>query len=436
MKLPNGNPNAGKRKYILLKLADFSKRHIAVFAVVFGAIGGIFLLNNSSAVLEAPSIYLTPDTKQLEAGESFSVQLRANSGETGVNAAGGSFTYPTDKLEFVSIDGTGSGFAIEAPSAEANGTVTVGRGNITAVKGDLLIATVNFKVKAGAEGTGALAFVTTGTELWDATTNLNLIDTLDRTSGTALTFGDGGGEPTPPTPPEPPTPPTPPGGPVDPSEAKMYITPATRTVTPNSEFALDIHTSTGTTTVNAVQAVLSYPADKLDFVRIDGTGSAFEIEAPSSGGSGKVTVARGNITPVSGDKLLAKVVFKAKSGTGAATLQLIEGTQILDAVNNQDVITALAEEVAGANITIQSSSTPPPQPPTPPTPPGTPPTPPPSPPGPGPKSGDLNGDGDINFEDLSRLLLKWGTTDTEADLNSDGKVNIYDLSILLTNYGS
>ena len=48
----------------------------------------------------------------------------------------------------------------------------------------------------------------------------------------------------------------------------------------------------------------------------------------------------------------------------------------------------------------------------------------------------LNNDGHVNFEDLSFLLLKWGSDDEEADLNHDGKVNIYDLSKLLTNYGS
>lgn len=49
-------------------------------------------------------------------------------------------------------------------------------------------------------------------------------------------------------------------------------------------------------------------------------------------------------------------------------------------------------------------------------------------------AGDLNGDGTVGITDLSILLSKWGTGDTQADLNKDGTVSITDLSILLTGW--
>ncbi|MDD5615771.1 MAG: hypothetical protein PHH85_06165 [Candidatus Methanoperedens sp.] len=65
--------------------------------------------------------------------------------------------------------------------------------------------------------------------------------------------------------------------------------------------------------------------------------------------------------------------------------------------------------------------------------------------GPGPQPGtctlpngktvDLNGDGTVDIGDASKLILKWGTSDSAADLNSDGIVDIGDASKLILNWG-
>ncbi|HSW80135.1 MAG TPA: glycosyl hydrolase [Candidatus Saccharimonadales bacterium] len=53
------------------------------------------------------------------------------------------------------------------------------------------------------------------------------------------------------------------------------------------------------------------------------------------------------------------------------------------------------------------------------------------------KTGDLNLDGQINIDDLSRLLSDWGATNNSvSDLNHNNNVTITDLSILLTNWGT
>lgn len=49
---------------------------------------------------------------------------------------------------------------------------------------------------------------------------------------------------------------------------------------------------------------------------------------------------------------------------------------------------------------------------------------------------DINNSGIVDVFDLSMLLSKWGTTDTQTDINDDGIVNSFDLSILLANWGA
>ena len=52
-------------------------------------------------------------------------------------------------------------------------------------------------------------------------------------------------------------------------------------------------------------------------------------------------------------------------------------------------------------------------------------------------SADINGDGQVNIQDLSLLLINFGKTGSglKGDLNGDGKVTIQDLSLLLISFG-
>lgn len=52
------------------------------------------------------------------------------------------------------------------------------------------------------------------------------------------------------------------------------------------------------------------------------------------------------------------------------------------------------------------------------------------------KGGDVDGNGCIDFDDLSSLLLKYGMSEEEADINGDGVINFDDLSKLLLNYAA
>ena len=49
-------------------------------------------------------------------------------------------------------------------------------------------------------------------------------------------------------------------------------------------------------------------------------------------------------------------------------------------------------------------------------------------------TGDLNGDGVVDVEDLVALLLAWGSDDPSADLDGNGSVGVEDLVILILNW--
>ncbi|MCE2881421.1 MAG: hypothetical protein LW636_03530, partial [Planctomycetaceae bacterium] len=53
-----------------------------------------------------------------------------------------------------------------------------------------------------------------------------------------------------------------------------------------------------------------------------------------------------------------------------------------------------------------------------------------------PCAGDLTGNFIVNAEDMSALLVAWGTADPNADLNGDGLVNAADLTALLVGWGA
>jgi hypothetical protein len=123
----------------------------------------------------APTIYFNPPSQGFSVGSNVTIDIRENSGSAGVNAVQANFSYPTDKLTFVSADGSGSGFTTEAQSTGANGQVSLARGVIGSLTGDQLIAKVTFKVNIA--GVANLTYVN-GTSLVSSSTNQNIIGSL------------------------------------------------------------------------------------------------------------------------------------------------------------------------------------------------------------------------------------------------------------------
>ena len=56
-----------------------------------------------------------------------------------------------------------------------------------------------------------------------------------------------------------------------------------------------------------------------------------------------------------------------------------------------------------------------------------------------PKTGDVNGDGTVNIDDLVAVITGWGACadpqNCPADVNGSGAVNIDDLVLVITNWG-
>lgn len=104
------------------------------------------------------------------------------------------------------------------------------------------------------------------------------------------------------------------------SAASMYITPAARSIAQSTIIAMNVRMNGGGASVNAVQANIAYPTDKLQYINTFYSGSAFEIQAESTWGGGVVRIARGTLNPISGDALIAVVSFKVLASSGSASL--------------------------------------------------------------------------------------------------------------------
>ncbi|MDF2460794.1 MAG: glycoside hydrolase family 48 [Candidatus Saccharibacteria bacterium] len=118
----------------------------------------------------------------------------------------------------------------------------------------------------------------------------------------------------------------------------LYLTPANAVVANTATFTVQVRESSGTDPVNAVQANLTYDATKLDFVSISDTGSAFATAAEGTGGAGVVKIARGNVTAVTGDQLVATVTFRSKISSGTAAVDFSVGSALVRSTDNVDIL--------------------------------------------------------------------------------------------------
>jgi hypothetical protein len=168
------------------RVSSFSQKQLLVFAAVFGLIGG-YMLFKALAAPAAPTIYLTPDTRTLASGTTFTVDVREDSGGSSVNAVQANLSYPSNLLDFVSINTTNSAFTTEAetcPGPDCTitaGSIRIARGTTSSLTGDRLLATITFRSKTTG-GTANVVF-TNGTALVSSSSNQNLLSSLSATGG-------------------------------------------------------------------------------------------------------------------------------------------------------------------------------------------------------------------------------------------------------------
>ena len=118
----------------------------------------------------------------------------------------------------------------------------------------------------------------------------------------------------------------------------LMLQPSSQKVSLSSPLSVRIWANTGNHKVNAVQANLSYPIDKLNFVNVDGAGSAFGLAVRGTGDNGKVTIARGSFQPVTGKLLVATVNFTAANNNGVASVKFAADTTLISATTNKNIL--------------------------------------------------------------------------------------------------
>ncbi|MDF2460799.1 MAG: Cohesin domain [Candidatus Saccharibacteria bacterium] len=136
--------------------------------------------------------------------------------------------------------------------------------------------------------------------------------------------------------------------------ASMYLTPASGTYAAGSTLTVTVRINTGGDDVNAVQADLTYPTNKLTFQSVDASASAFDVPAPTSGGNGAVSIARGKIGNVTGDVEVAKVKFTVLSSPGSVPITFSNSSAV---VRSSDSVNILANKTGGT-YTIPAAATP------------------------------------------------------------------------------
>ena len=142
--------------------------------------------------------------------------------------------------------------------------------------------------------------------------------------------------------------------------ANLTLSPSSKTITKGNNFTVSVYTNTGGELVNTLQANLSYPTSKLQFVSMSAVGGAFEIQAEGTGGSGSIRIGRGTLSPKSGSLLISKITFKAIA-TGSATVSFVSGSKVVRDSDNTDILSSKV----GGTYTVKSTTSPPPPPPTP-----------------------------------------------------------------------
>jgi hypothetical protein len=139
------------------------------------------------------------------------------------------------------------------------------------------------------------------------------------------------------------------------ASSTLSFSPQSAVVTKDAPFRVSVYVNTGGDKVNALQADVAYPADKLQFLSISTSGTALTIFAEKSGGGGIVHLSGGTPSPgFSGNKLVATITFKALSDSGAASLAFTSDSAVLRDSDNTNILTAKGT----ASYTLAASSTP------------------------------------------------------------------------------
>jgi len=188
------------------------------------------------------------------------------------------------------------------------------------------------------------------------------------------------------------------------SGAVLFMSPDSGVFLVNNNFSVSVKLDTDKE-INAVQATILFPTDKLDVISFSKERSIlyFWIIKPSYSNTDEMIQFIGG-TPnpgFKGEGEIFTIVFRPKK-EGKAQIKFKEGLVLA----NDGKGTNILGEQRDASYRFVSES-----------------------------PADLNRDGLIDMVDASILFSNWGISEnSKADINKDGKVDIVDFSILTSNF--
>src|SRR4030042_2288349 len=110
---------------------------------------------------EGASLYLSPSTGNYTVGNTFSVQLKVNTGGVAINAADGTLVFDPDKLEITSISKSDSVFSLwvqDPVFSNSLGTITFAGGKPSPGYSGASGTVITVTLKARIAGTANLTF--------------------------------------------------------------------------------------------------------------------------------------------------------------------------------------------------------------------------------------------------------------------------------------
>jgi hypothetical protein len=102
---------------------------------------------------------------------------------------------------------------------------------------------------------------------------------------------------------------------------------------------VDVRVNISDTTANAVAAKLDYSVDTLAYVGGTVNSGVWGVTATNTGGQGSIDIEVGTFTRVSGDQLVASLVFKV-TAEGTTSLTFDAGSAVVDATTNENLLPA------------------------------------------------------------------------------------------------
>ena len=123
--------------------------------------------------------------------------------------------------------------------------------------------------------------------------------------------------------------------------ANLWLSPVSGSYAKGSTLKVNIGVDTKGEKVNAVQANLTYPSDKLQFTSVSTGGSALTIIAEKTGGGGYVKLGGGTPTPgIVGSKYLGAAYFKVLVDSGSGSISFAGDSAVVRDSDNANVLSA------------------------------------------------------------------------------------------------